>query len=57
LLESIGMPATEILLSIDEDHFMIILNESHTLKKRMTEYLIKQPMYIQNKYKTLLNRK
>ncbi|EIJ88364.1 hypothetical protein NEQG_01054 [Nematocida parisii ERTm3] len=41
LLESIGMPATEILLSIDEDHFMIILNESHTLKKRMTEYLIK----------------
>ncbi|KAI5146425.1 hypothetical protein NEPAR04_2610, partial [Nematocida parisii] len=35
----------------------IILNESHTLKKRMTEYLIKQPMYIQNKYKTLLNRK
>ncbi|KAI5167348.1 hypothetical protein NEIRO02_1886 [Nematocida sp. AWRm79] len=57
LLESIGISATEILLSIDEDHFMIILNESPTLKKRMTEYLIKQPMYIQNKYKTLLNRK
>ncbi|OAG30868.1 hypothetical protein NEIG_00352 [Nematocida sp. ERTm5] len=57
LLESIGISVTEILLSIDEDHFMIILNESPTLKKRMAEYLIKQPMYIQNKYKTLLNRK
>ncbi|EHY64595.1 hypothetical protein NERG_02405 [Nematocida ausubeli] len=55
LLESVGQAAPEILLTVDESELTKIISKSNLLQKRVKEYLLKQPAYIQNKYKSLLN--
>lgn len=51
LLERLGAASPEILLSLEPAYTLEIERASDKLRKTLMEYLCKQPLYIQNKYK------